>query len=76
MGARVNGTAEHGFFVAAGNHQLFVRPSEGSGMAPRSGDTVGVQGVVLRMPDRMEEQLKGSAQLNDEIYVYATDVNR
>jgi hypothetical protein len=76
-GAQVQQIAQTGgFFVGAGNDQLFVLPADGSGVAPRTGDVVAVEGVVLRMPDRMGAQLKASGPLNDDVYVYATRVSR
>jgi hypothetical protein len=65
--------AGRGFFVQAGEQHVFVLPAK-DGKRVTSGDTVSVKGVVLEMPDAMDDRLKPPANTNDEIYVYATSI--
>jgi hypothetical protein len=72
---KVTGTAATGggFFVAVGDEHLYVLPAQ-QGRSVMTGDTVGLYGVLLRMPRDMEQRLKPPAGLKDDIYVYATTI--
>jgi hypothetical protein len=72
---KVTGTAAAGggFFVAIGDQQLYVLPAQ-KGRSAMNGETVGIYGLILRMPRSMEERLKPPAGFNDDIYVYATTI--
>ena len=74
-GLRVTGTAkEGGFYVESGNSRLFILPAEKDKVTVREGETVSVDGVVLQMPDDMDERApKGT---NVDIYVYAKNVSK
>jgi hypothetical protein len=37
---------------------------------------VRIDGTVLQMPEDMDDRLKAPGRLNDDIYVYATNVRR
>lgn len=73
---RISGlAADDGFFVESAGDTLFVLPADRA-QSVRAGDTVSVQGVVLRMPDRMEDRLKAPDGFNDDIYVYARQLGQ
>ena len=74
--ARIAAVDERGYFVMSGNQHVFVLPAQQ--FAPRlgAGEAVRIDGTVLRMPDSMDERLKAPGVLNDDIYVYATNVRR
>ena len=63
-----------GFFVNAGTGQLFVLPA--GSYTPAIGDRVDLQGVLLRMPTRMQAELDAPAQANGDIYVFASTVTK
>ena len=65
-----------GFFARAGDQLVFVLAAKSTAPEVRTGDTVSVTGVVLEMPDSMDDRLKPPSDSNDEIYVYATDVTK
>ena len=65
--------ATGGFFVQAGDRQLYVLPAH-PGTAVAAGDSVTVDGVVLQMPASMATRLNAPGGFNDDIYVYATTV--
>ena len=74
---RVAGIADQGgFFVASGNNHLFVLLADAKKTSIGVGDTVSLQGYVMRMPRSMDERLKAPGRLNDDIYVYATGVTK
>ena len=64
-----------GFFVKMQDRTLFVLPAHHK-VSVRAGDTVSLNGVVLQMPSDMEEKLRAPDGANDDIYVYATSVNK
>ena len=74
--ARIAAVDERGYFVMSGNQHVFVLPAQQ--FAPRlgAGEAVRIDGTVLCMPDSMDERLKAPGVLNDDIYVYATNVRR
>ena len=78
-GLKVHATAKDGgFFAKTANGTVFVLPAEKQ-QAAREGDTVSVKGVVLQLPRHMQDSLKGRAgggEFNDDIYVYATSLNK
>jgi hypothetical protein len=41
-----------------------------------AGQAVAIEGVVLELPDGMDDRLKSPGDLNDDIYIYATAVRR
>ena len=72
---RVSGTAsDGGFFVQSGDRHLFVLPAQPGQAAVRVGQTVQISGVILQMPDEMDDRLKAPGELNDEVYLYATTI--
>src|SRR5687768_2304345 len=77
-GVRVEGMAkEHGFFAKAGDHTLFVLPATESS-SRQKGENVTIEGIVLELPRHMQDKLTPPAgqTMNDDIYVYATQVKR
>ena len=63
-----------GFWIASGGQQLFVLPSDNS-KSIQAGQTVNLEGYVMRLPEQMESRLeKSSAVGNEEVYVYATSI--
>ena len=77
MNTPVTGTAASngGFFIRSGNRQVFVLPAQ-QGTTVASGDSVSIDGVILRMPRGIYARLKAPGMLNADIYVYATDVRK
>jgi hypothetical protein len=74
-GARVSQIgAMNGFFVQAGNRQLFVLPAT-AGVTVKGGDTVSIEGVVLQMPRNMVMRLNPPQGFNEDVYLYATMVS-
>ena len=67
---------DRGFFVKAGDRQVFVLPAFDKVDIARSGEQVTLEGVVLQMPRRMRDRLDAPQSANDDIYIYATDVSR
>jgi hypothetical protein len=66
-----------GFYTQAGETTLFVLPAPGLGLELSEGDTVSLEGFVMQLPRHMEDRLEDeSRELNDDVYVYATRVNR
>jgi hypothetical protein len=75
---KVVGTAadqKNGFFIDAGGEHVFVLPASPGTMAA-AGQAVAIEGVVLELPDGMDDRLKSPGDLNDDIYIYATAVRR
>jgi hypothetical protein len=72
---KVTGTAPSagGFFVAVGDRRLFVLPAQ-QGRSTMSGETVGISGVILRMPRSMGARLNAPSGFNNDIYVFATRI--
>ena len=63
-----------GFWVSAGGERLYVLPSAAS-VSANAGQTVSIDGYVLRMPEQMEQRLENDRQTgNEEIYVYADSI--
>jgi hypothetical protein len=76
-GVEVSATdSERGFFVDAGDRSLFVLPARANTVRAQEGETVTVRGVVLQMPGGMEDRLKAPGELNDDVYVLATGIER
>ena len=66
-----------GFYTQAGDATLFVLPAPGMGMELEEGDTVNLEGFVMQLPRHMEDRLENeSRDLNDDVYVYATQLDR
>lgn len=83
VGHEVNLTApvhakakDRGFFVKAGDRQVFVLPAFTQVDVARVGEPVVVEGVILQMPRAMRDRLDAPQSANDDIYIYATDVSR
>ena len=77
-GVRVAATAKdqkNGFFIQAGDKHVFVLPAAADTMA-KPGETFAIEGVILELPDGMEDRLSAPGDLNDDVYVYATSVRR
>lgn len=74
--ARVASAAKDGgFWVNAGNDQLFVLPAKADATKVSQGQTVSVSGTVLEMPDGLRDRLGDKKMVADEeIYVYATQI--
>lgn len=62
-----------GFFVETGGDVLFVMPADANAQV-RAGETVSIDGVVLRLPDRMEDRLQAPDGFNADIYVFARNL--
>ncbi|MEZ5284705.1 MAG: hypothetical protein R2712_07840 [Vicinamibacterales bacterium] len=77
-GVRVNELADaHGGFYARGGDQaVFVLPSAGTSAEVASGDSVTIEGIVLRAPRNMALEGDMPDDTNDDIYVLATGVTR
>lgn len=73
----VTATAKDGGFWVRGpaGTSVFVLPSDRSATFS-NGQQVNVEGVVLQMPDTMDERLEPGVEWNDDIYIYATKVTR
>ena len=79
-GVKVVGTATNGgFFTITSNATVFILPSSADATTVKSGETVSVEGVVLQLPRGLKDRLNapsGAKDLNDDIYVYATNVSK
>jgi hypothetical protein len=76
-GLRIAGVAsDGGFFVQSGGRQLFVLPANKDQISAQVGETVTVEGVILRMPGGMTSRINAPAGTNDDIYVYASKVTK
>lgn len=74
-GQRIDAIAKGGgFFVKGQNGSLFILPSHTDQADFSVGDTVSLSGVVLQMPSGMKHRVNAPATMNDDIYVYATNV--
>lgn len=64
-----------GFWVNAGSDTLFVLPASADTLKVNPGDTVSISGVVLSMPQGMNERVSDRKMAPDEeIYVYADEI--
>lgn len=77
-GAQVAQMADKdGFWISAGQGQerLLVVPADPKAAQVSAGQTVSIDGVVLQMPDAMEDRIDKQAKgANDSIYVFASTV--
>jgi hypothetical protein len=62
--------------VSSGSEHIFVLPAQDLGPRLGAGESVRIDGTVLQMPDDMDDRLKAAGRLNDDIYVYATNIRR
>lgn len=63
-----------GFWVTANGEELFVLPSDPK-TSVQAGQTVNIEGHVLRLPEQMEDRIEKSKKVgNEEVYVYATSI--
>lgn len=69
---------DRGFFVKSGDTVVFVLPEPNLQANVRQGETVSIEGMVLQMPRHMDDQLSSPSggTLNEDIYVYATRIER
>jgi hypothetical protein len=67
---------DRGFFVTAGDTEVFVLPAFTQLGIAGTGEPVRIEGVVLQMPRAMRERLDPPPSANDDIYIYATRVGR
>lgn len=65
-----------GFFVKAGDKDVFVLPANASDTSVKPGDSVSLTGALFQMPDKMSDRLSAPQDLNDDIYIYATQVTK
>lgn len=72
---RIDRTAKAGgFWIAVGGEHLYVLPTDQNAKV-QAGETVSIDGRVLRLPKQMEDRIERSRHVgNEEIYVYATAV--
>ena len=65
-----------GFFAKVGNDVVFVLPMVDAGLT--QGQTVSLEGITLAMPRHMRDKLNApnDGTLNEDVYIYATRVNR
>lgn len=76
-GLRVGEMAKDGgFYVRSGDSRVFVLPADKDKVSLREGDTVSVDGVVMELPSGMRERLTAGKDTNDDIYIFATQVNK
>ena len=64
-----------GFFIESGGDVLFVLPADADASV-RAGEMVSIDGVILQLPDRMEDRLQAPDGLNGKIYVFARQLGR
>jgi hypothetical protein len=77
QGLMVTRQTGRGFWVKAPDASLFILPTQAGkerAKTPKitAGQTVSIEGVVLEMPQRLQDEARGIDNANDEIYVYAT----
>jgi hypothetical protein len=73
---RIEKTAKGGgFWARSGNTSILVLPIDTSRQMT-AGQSVSIDGVVLRMPRHMRQSLDPGADWNDTIYVYATKLEQ
>ena len=72
---RVDRTAKAGgFWITSGGEELYVLATD-QNVKIQPGQTVSIDGRVLRLPEQMEDRIEKSKQVgNEEIYIYATAV--
>ena len=78
-GATIARTAQGGgFFIREGARQIFVLPAKKDAMTFREGESVSIAGVgvVVEMPDDMDDRIKAPTGSNDDVYIYATEVTK
>jgi len=69
-------TTDGGFWVSVGEDKIFVLPATSPTTARLTpGQTVGLEGVVLALPDQLQERL-GSEARDERIYLYANRVEQ
>jgi hypothetical protein len=64
-----------GFWIDAGGQSVFVLPAryaESKTVAPATGQTVSIEGVVLEMPRSVRDKARDVSKGNTDIYVLAT----
>lgn len=72
---RVDRTAKAGgFWITSGGEELYVLSTDQK-VKVQPGQTVSIEGRVLRLPEQMEDRIEKSKKVgNEEIYIYATTV--
>jgi hypothetical protein len=53
-----------------------VLPANASDTSVKPGDSVSLTGAHFQMPDKMSDRLSAPQDLNDDIYIYATQVTK
>jgi hypothetical protein len=66
---------ERGLWLTTNGQRIYVLPSQGSSTASAGGNAT-VEGVVLQMPRAMRTRLNPGGDWNDDVYIYAFDVDR
>ncbi len=65
-----------GFFINADDGRVFVLPASTIEVSVDKGDTLALDGVLMEMPRGMTERLSIPRGSNDDVYVYATTVDK
>ncbi|MGE0450453.1 MAG: hypothetical protein AB7Q29_12840 [Vicinamibacterales bacterium] len=76
-GLKVTGLEDRGFFVQAGDRQVFVLSDDSPNARGNVtvGDSVSLDGFVMEMPNGVVQTLDAPGSLNRRIYLYATSLN-
>lgn len=75
-GVRIEKTAKDGgFWVRSGNTSILVLPVDTSRQVT-AGQNASVEGLVLRMPRHVRQDLNPGGDWNDAIYIYATKLEQ
>lgn len=75
--ARVTSLSAHGgFFVKHDGNAIFILPSEDSSVTVSDGDSVSIEGVVLRAPRNLGMSGDVPEETNEDIYVMASSVKK
>jgi hypothetical protein len=68
---------EHGLWLTTANGpRIYVLPSSGPSKPTAAAGTASIDGVVLQMPGAMRTRLQPGGEWNDEVYIYAFNVER
>lgn len=67
---------DQGFFVKDAGKAVFVLPGDPDQSSVKANETVSLSGVVLQMPKAMKRRVNMPSGGNDDIYIFATNVNK
>jgi hypothetical protein len=67
---------DRGFFVKGTGNAIFVLPAHPDKTTVNANDTVSLNGVVLQMPNAMQDRVNMPSGGNDDIYIFATKVGK